>query len=210
MAAVLSVLLAVFVPLIRAQSPAFRRSLAWGIVIATVLATAGSLILCLRRWWIENRGGKLLLRPGRLTFCRGYLPWLIMVAAVALIPVVISVLMMPVMKDMARPEQGLGWTAFGIVTSIGVFAPPMSGLAYVIILLWWQVTPMTLEMRENGVGIGGLKFFSWSAITDCEWMDGKYATILTLRCRSRKHVALMPVDAREPVQRLLEAKGIKP
>ena len=208
--AVLSVGLAVLVPFVHAQPPAFRRNLVWGVFISIALAVIGSLFLCLRRWRIETRGGTLLLRPTRLNPWLDYLPCVIMVVIFAGILVGACVIFMPAMKEMSRLEQGLGWTAFGLATSLSVFAPPMLALVYAITLSWWQVTPMTLEIRENGIGIGGLRFFLWSAITGCQWTDGKHAAILTLWCHSRKNVAMMPLDAREPVQRLLEAKGIKP
>lgn len=214
---VLSVLLAAFAPLLRAQPPAFRRHLLWGVLIVTALALAGLAILCRRRWRIETRGGKLLLRPKGLNLWIEYLPCTLMVVVFGSLLVFACVLTIPIVKNMSRLDQVPGLPAIGLVMLvmfISAFAPLMLGLVYAITLFWWQVTPMTLEIRENGVGIGGLRFFPWSAITSCQWMEGKHATILTLSCHSRKHsrkyVGVMPFSARESVQRLLETQGIKP
>jgi hypothetical protein len=212
-ATILSVLLAVFVPLLRAQPPTFRGHLLWGILISTALAVVGLGVLCRRRWRIEIRGGRLLLRPKRLNLWIEYLPCALMVVIFGGFLVGACVMAIPTIKNMSRLDQVPGLPPMGfvmLVMFISAFAPLMLGLVYAITLSWWQVTPMTLEIRENGVGIGGLRFLPWSAITGCQWMDGKHAAILTLWCHSRKYVVVMPLNTRESVQRLLEAQGIKP
>ena len=212
-ATILSVLLAAFVPLLRAQPQPFRGHLLWGILISTAFAVAGLGGLCRRRWWIETRGGKLLLRPKRSNLWIEYLPCILMVVIFGGLLVGACVLTMPVIRNISRLDQVSGLPPNGfvmLVMFISAFAPLMLGLVYAITLFWWQVTPMTLEIRESGVGIGGLKFFPWSVITSCQWMDGKHAAILTLWCHSRKCLVVMSFDTRESVQHLLEAQGIKP
>lgn len=206
---VLSVGLAVVVPFIRSQPSAFARNLVWGAVISTAVTLTGLLILCLRRWWVESRGGPILLRPKRLNPSLEYLPIIIMVVVFSCILVAAGVSLMPNMKEMSQLNQEFGWNVFSVFASVSVFAPVMLALMYSITLFWWQVSPMTLEIREKGVCIGGLRFCQWNAITGCQWSEGKQVAILTLRSGSRKIVALLPVDAREAVQELFEGRDIK-
>jgi hypothetical protein len=209
MAVVLSAALSIAVPLIRSQPSAFGRNLMWGAVISMGLAVIGLLLLCLRRWWIERRGGTIRLRPQGLNPWLEFLPMIIMLVVFSSILVAAGVMLLPTMKEMSRQENDMRWTIFTIIASLSACTPAILAVVYSITLCWWRVSPMTLEIRENGIGIGGLRFFQWSVITGCQWSEGKHVAILSLWCHSRKYVALVPSDARESVQRLLEDSGIQ-
>ncbi len=220
MTAILSVLLAVFVPLIQAQPPALRRYLVWGILIYATLAGVGFVVLCLRRRRIETRGGGLLFRPERLPLWLEYLPSAIIAVVCAGFLVGGCVFMLSLLKEGLRMEQELrrpvGLGIEFIFACMGIhWVVPMLGLVYVTTLSWWRFGMTTLEIRENGVGVGGVRFFPWSAIDRCQWKNGKHAAVLTIVRRTRffalprKCMAMIPFDARESIERLLDENGIQ-
>jgi hypothetical protein len=206
-ATVLSVATALTVPLIRAQSAAFRRVLVCGIVISVGLATAGAIIVCLRRLWLEKRGGELLVDDTRRRTWRDNLPWVIIVAVLATISVSVSVWMFPTLQNVARNVPNWDWVA--CLAAVAVFAPPLLAFVYTCILLWWRLTPLSPEFRTNGVAIGGLTFLPWNDITVCRWTEAKYAATVLFSCGNRKRIAVVPKRAHESVRALLESKGVK-
>jgi hypothetical protein len=207
---VLSVGLAVFVPHVRAQPPAIGRILTWVGGLCSGLAVVFLLILCLSRRSIGNRGGNILLRPKRLKAWLHYLPGAIFPIVLVGVNLGAYAMFSPTWTGIYGALAAPIWTVFVIGTLLSVTAPVAMGLMYSVTLFWWRVNPMTLEIRESGVIIGGLKFLPWNTITDCHWLDGKHATILTLWGHSRKSVAMMPFESRESAQRLLETKGVEP
>ncbi len=70
--------------------------------------------------------------------------------------------------------------------------------------------PMMLEIRENGIAYGGLRFLPWRAVTGYHWMDGKHGVRLTISSAKGKHVTVISPGDRDPVQRLLDAKQVSP
>ncbi len=206
---ILSVLLAVFVPLVRAQPPEVRRHMLLVILGLAALAVVGLVVLCVRRWRVETRGGDLLLRPKHPTPWFGPVLWLMLVVIFGGLLAFQCVAMGPfLMKELPRfeREMELGLPPMAWLIAIAVFAPLMLSLVYALALLWWRVTPMTLEIRENGIGFGGLRFLPWRAVTGYHWMDAKRGVRLTISSAAGKHVAVISPGDRDPVQRLLDAK----
>ena len=204
----LSIGLAVFVPFVRAQPPALARVLVWSAITCAALVVAGWVVLCFRRWRIETRGGTLLLRPQRPNIWLEYLPNILMIVAFAVVLIVGCLGSLKTLKSISGGLQGSDPLPLGLMVSTSVFTIPMLALVYVITLSWWRVTPLTLELREHGICVGGLKFHPWIAITSYEWLDGKHAAMLTIRCSKRKSVVTIPHDKRESVQEILTAKAI--
>lgn len=207
---ILSVLLAVLLPHIRTQPPEVRRHLWWTILVLAVFATIGLAVLCVRRWRVETLGGDLLLRPKHSAWLDRGLP-LGLVAIFGGLLAYQCVVMVPLMNRMAVLDhdlRGPGLGHFGWYTTISL-APLTLALVYALVLLWWRVTPLTLEIRENGIGFGGLKFVPWKTVAGYEWMDGKHGLRLTILSAARKRVTVISFGDREAVQRFLDAKMVR-
>jgi hypothetical protein len=202
---VLCVLLAVLAPLVRAQPPDLRRPLLWVILISAAVAVVGLVYLCLRRWRVEMLGGELLLRP---KFPR---PWLEYVLNIFIVLVTagflagFSIVMLPDIINLARWGQESVLPRMFFIVPIIALTPQMLCLVYGFTMLWWRVSLLTLEIRENGIGMGGLRFIPWRTVTGYHWIDGKHGAVLTILCSSRKHVAVLSFDTRDAVQELLDA-----
>ncbi len=202
---VLCVLLAILAPLVRAQPPDLRRPLLWMILISAAVAVVGLVYLCVKRWRVEVLGGKLLLRP---KFPR---PWMECVLNIFIVLVTAGflagfvIVMLPAIIKLAHLGQEPVLPRMFFIVPIIAFTPQMLCLVYGFTMLWWRVSLLTLEIRENGIGTGGLRFIPWRTVTGYHLIDGKHGAVLTILCSSRKHVTVLSRDARDAVQELLDS-----
>jgi hypothetical protein len=206
---ILSVLFAVFAPMVQAQPPGVRQYVLWGVLGLAALAVVGLVVLGVRRWRVETRGGDLLLRPKHAKPWHGCMLWLMLAVVFGGLLAGQCVAMGHLFKGMPGLNQALPGVGIPLMTrliAITAFAPLTLALVWVFALLWWQVTPMTLEIRENGIGYGGFRFLPWSAVTGYNLMDAKYAVQLTISSAARKHLTVISFGERDEVQRLLDAK----
>ncbi|NQU21667.1 MAG: hypothetical protein HQ567_10315 [Candidatus Nealsonbacteria bacterium] len=207
---ILSVLLAVFVPLVRAQPPDLQRHQLWVILGSGALAAGSLVVFCVRRWRVETRGGDLLLRPKPPSRWAGRVVWIILGVVFGGLLAFQCVILGPfVMEELPRiePKMELGLPPMAWLFAILTFAPLILALVHGFALLWWRVTPMTLEIRENGIAYGGLKFLPWSKVTGYRWVEAKYAVQLTITSTAGKRVTAISFAERDAVQSLLDGKG---
>lgn len=212
--AIVGLLLAILMPALRNQPPMLAERLTAIIAIWIVIAVIAMLYLFLKRCQRENHGGTVLLRPARSSHWRARFPAIFLIVLSSILIVVIFFFHRKIIMDMLGLEtklQGallpnnltdLSWP-FSILGAFAT-APLLAILGYGLTLLWWRVSPVTLEVREQGIGLGAVSYLPWEEVKKFDWRKTKHGAVLTISTSKRKKVAFVAFEEQSAVQALLE------
>ena len=81
---------------------------------------------------------------------------------------------------------------------------------YSIVLFWFQVTPTTLGIRENGVCVGYRTFLPWSAIFSYERVSVKNGQLFKFTSGDREYTTFTRVGLQDEIVELLDEHSVTP
>lgn len=204
---VLCVMLGLAAPFIRAQSEELARRLIWICGLTVAIGVVAVLLLCWRRRNIEL-GGAFLFRTRHPRAWMQYLPAAMMLSLFLVLTIGVGFMMYPMLRDMPT-APGMGLDPLLTLSAVGALAPGVVGLAYAAVLVWWGLSPLSMEVRTHGVGVGATTFLPFGAIRSVQWLEGPYGPVLTIHAYAKRYIVVMDNDMQDSVGRLFSEHGIE-
>ena len=163
----MAILLAFVVPFVQHQPPEVQPALLRTLGFSTAMAFIAFAIVCAIRWRIEKIGGPLVMRSATVAWIK----WMF-IALLAFFAIVSVVMQIKLTVITAKFINDAGTEAIMMFA----IAVPICFLAYLLALIWWNVSPMSLEIRERGLVTGSLGFVPFSSSPELEWRKPKSKT----------------------------------
>lgn len=199
----MAILLAFVVPYVQGQALEVQPVLCWTIGFAAVIALLAFVVICALRWRVEKIGGPLVMRAATI----GWVKWMFVVL---LAPLMIwsVVLLIKSVVVMAAASEMLGDDGVDIMMTLSI-AVPICILAYVGTLIWWNVSPSSLEIRERGLVLGSLGFVPFSSKPKLEWKPGAKTgfRVLTVHCPNPR-VSIIKASEKDAIDAALREREV--
>lgn len=175
----LAVLAAILAPWIRDLQKRGQLALVIELAAIFVLGTAFVVTLFFVRRRVERRAGRL-----RLTVNRAHARWFHGIAVV-LFAVLFG------FSGWRSVDQALEQSSVLPLLNPSLLMWGFLGVNYGVVKIWWRFDPLTLEVRDAGLVMGGLGFISWRRVSRYT-LSGSPPNRLNLYT-TEKHVANIPL-----------------
>lgn len=151
-------------------------------------------ILIVRRWKVERKGGRLLLRtsvmPGQMWLRTAY-PLVFLIGFTAFFFLVA--------RNWVLKPGDLAWSFVPVLAfaSLG-----NAGLSHLLLLSCTQLDSAPLEVREHGLILAAFRFVPWEMVCDHRWEGRRFSQLLL---HLRHEVVALQIGRRDraPLDRLL-------
>ena len=179
--------------------------------MTTITFLAGFMIW--GRWRQEVLGGKLLLRSKLLGKGMAITMTIAGLACMMALALFIGYHYRLILLSTLELEQGFplvsaGWPILTSVLFAFVIGLFVWFAFYSIILFWFQVTPTTLGIRENGVCVGYRTFLPWNAIFSYERISVKNGELFKFTSGDREYTTFTRVGLHDEIVEMLDEHRI--
>ncbi len=183
-----------------------KRQVIFTVYLAVVLLVHAGYTYWLCRWRVraERDAGEVILltRSADARSTKGIMLGLVAVNVALILTVAILAIHFRIYSG--HIVSGLAIFMLALL-SVG----PAGGNCPIAALLWWGLDWGSIEVCEQGLILGGIRFLSYSKLKHCLWM--RYGTgdpTLSTRYRDREMWFRIPAEMREEVGRMLDEKGV--